>query len=159
MKRWHPPVRAARCHRIPMNTTAARRLMLAAWLPLLILSAFQVGCSARKTRTDEAPDLEVQLTIEPSPAQMGAAELLIVLHSPNGTPITAAQIEVKGDMSHAGMTPVLGEAVAVEPGLYQVPFEWTMAGEWHLTISGELADGRNLYRTFMVPVAMPANPP
>lgn len=128
-------------------------------LHLLLGLALLVGCSARKAATDGAPELEVQLTIEPSPALMGEAELIIVLSSPGGEPLSGAQIEVKGDMAHTGMTPVFGEAREAQPGVYLVPFEWTMAGEWHLTVSGELADGRKLLRTFQASVAMPTDSP
>jgi hypothetical protein len=61
-------------------------------------------------------------------------------------------IDVRGDMSHAGMTPVLVTAAKGEAGIYAVPFEWTMAGDWFITITGTLPDGRTLIRTLPVQV-------
>jgi hypothetical protein len=55
-------------------------------------------------------------------------------------------------MSHAGMTPVIVERANGEAGTYAVPFEWTMAGDWIVTISATLPDGRSLVRTLPVRV-------
>ena len=46
-------------------------------------------------------------------------------------------------MSHAGMVPVLETASADVPGRYYVPeFNFTMAGDWVLTLEAILPDGR-----------------
>jgi hypothetical protein len=46
------------------------------------------------------------------------------------------------------MMPVLRDAVEREPGMYTVPFEWTMAGDWIVTIDGTLSDGEVFTHTF-----------
>lgn len=38
-------------------------------------------------------------------------------------------------MSHAGMVPVLAEARETDPGIYHAEFEWTMAGDWIVTVA------------------------
>jgi hypothetical protein len=46
-------------------------------------------------------------------------------------------------MSHAGMVPVVDTAVAEDPGRYGISgFEFTMAGDWILTVEATLPDGR-----------------
>lgn len=77
----------------------------------------------------------------------------ITLTDGGGQPVEGAAVSVRGDMSHAGMVPVFGEAEEVEPGRYLVPFEWTMGGEWIVTASIELADGRQTERIFNLSVA------
>mgnify|MGYP001821836650 FL=1 len=50
---------------------------------------------------------------------------------------------VEGNMSHAGMVPVLDTAVAEDPGRYGISdFGFTMAGDWILTVQAVLPDGR-----------------
>jgi hypothetical protein len=52
-------------------------------------------------------------------------------------------------MSHAGMQPVTVEASEDVPGRYVSDrFEFTMGGDWIITITGTLADGKELRRTF-----------
>lgn len=100
----------------------------------------------------EAPELEAEIRVDPVPARVGPAELRVML-SEDGQPVEGATISVRGDMSHAGMTPVFGEAVEIGGGLYRIPFEWTMGGDWIVNLSIELADGREIERTFELAVA------
>jgi len=61
-------------------------------------------------------------------------------------------MSLRGDMTHAGMAPVLEDAEEVGEGLYRASFEWTMAGDWVITVSGKLDDGRTIRREFQVSV-------
>lgn len=59
--------------------------------------------------------------------------------------VSGASVEVTGDMTHAGMTPIITAATEVEPGLYRAEdFEFTMAGDWVLTADVALPDGQRL---------------
>lgn len=63
----------------------------------------------------------------------------------DGAGVTGAEIEVTGDMTHAGMVPVIVNASEVEPGLYAAnDFEFTMAGDWIITTEVKLPDGTKL---------------
>ena len=44
-------------------------------------------------------------------------------------------------MSHAGMVSVFAEAREVEPGRYRGNLEFTMAGDWLLSVYVTLPDG------------------
>jgi hypothetical protein len=55
-------------------------------------------------------------------------------------------------MTHAGMAPVFGTAQGGADGRYTVPFQWTMDGDWLLTIAVVLPDGRKASRQFPVTV-------
>jgi hypothetical protein len=122
-------------------------------LLFLILILMLFGCARQGTAVDEAKEIQVDLTIQPSPPAMGEATLDLQLEDEQGIPVEGAVLEVKGDMTHAGMVPVLGTFDEVEGGLYHADFEWTMGGDWILTITGTLPDGRNLLRTFDIIVS------
>ncbi len=75
--------------------------------------------------------------------------LLITLKDSNGNPINDATLRIRGDMIHAGMTPVLVEDVTGgQNGIYTIPFTWTMGGDWIVTVEGILADGRSVSHRF-----------
>ncbi len=53
-------------------------------------------------------------------------------------------------MTHAGMAPVLAEAMEIEPGRYRA-FVWlSMAGDWVVIAHVNLADGRKLDHQFEI---------
>jgi hypothetical protein len=75
--------------------------------------------------------------------------LLMTVTDATGQALEVAQIAVRGDMTHAGMAPVLGEAAQPDDdNVYRVPFEWTMGGDWILTVDVTLADGRTASQRF-----------
>src|SRR5688572_30477824 len=99
---------------------------------MVVILALLTACrpSLQPTST---PDL--QLTLDTSvPFKVGKTSLLVTLTDAQGNPINDAKIEVQGDMSHAGMKPALGSVENGEQGKYTIPFAWTMAGDWIVTI-------------------------
>lgn len=63
--------------------------------------------------------------------------------SAGGEPLAGARVAVRGDMTHAGMTPALGQLTEGHQGTYATDeFELEMAGDWIITIEVEAADGR-----------------
>ena len=123
-------------------------------LSLFVLLAVGLlpGCR-RGSELDPAPGYEVELIVQPSPAVVGHAQLELKLTDPDGQPVQGATITARGDMTHPGMTPVLAEATELGSGRYTVAFEWTMAGDWIVTIEVELHDGTLFERTFDLSVA------
>jgi hypothetical protein len=109
------------------------------WLALSVLLLL-VGCGRGGA---ELPGVSVELGIGPNPPEVGPATLLVTLQDSAGAPLEKAQVEIEGNMNHAGMVPVLAQAVEVEPGRYEAAFEFTMAGDWFILIRAKLADGRS----------------
>lgn len=106
-------------------------------LPALLLG----GCRGEMEAGDSGLALDV--AISPTPPSVGPARLIISLVDSAGTPLDGAEILVEGNMSHAGMAPVVDTALAEGPGKYGVPsFGFTMAGDWVLTLRATLPDGR-----------------
>ncbi|MCB9422828.1 MAG: FixH family protein [Ardenticatenaceae bacterium] len=119
----------------------ATKLVLISFL-LLLLSA----CGGRNSQQTNDSDIRIIVAVEST--TVGETNLLITVTDKAGTPINDAAVSVKGDMSHAGMVPVLGEASSGENGVYKMPFEWTMGGDWVLTVDVTLPDGRSTSQQF-----------
>jgi hypothetical protein len=102
---------------------------------------------------DQASNINVEIFFEPDQPVLGESVILLKVLDDRNQPVEGLTIEVKGDMTHAGMTPVLASSSYEGQGLYKVPFEWTMAGDWILQVTAELPDGKLLDRTFDVRVA------
>lgn len=127
------------------------RFRILSLLLLILLSSSFTGC-ARREAVDEAPELEVILEVVPAPASTGPSTLLIQISKGPQGEVGEFLIDVRGDMSHAGMTPVIVTGARGESGSYAIPFEWTMAGDWYITITATLPDGRRLLRTLPIQV-------
>ncbi len=122
---------------------------------LLVFSCFLlVGCDyigADDAETDEAVSIEVVAPI--FPPMVGSSDLVLrVTDAVAGVPINDAYLSVKGDMEHDGMMPVLTSAKAGVDGEYVIPFEWTMGGDWIVTVNATLADGMQVTQDFKLVV-------
>ena len=106
------------------------------------------GCGLRRVEVDQAPEIAVRVLTSPTPPRVGPAALTLELLDPAGLGVDHAQLQVRGDMIHPGMAPVDGIVGQAVMGQYPVTFEWSMAGDWILTVDGQLPDGRRLLRTF-----------
>lgn len=95
-----------------------------------------------QTPGNQAPDNGVRVSIEVvgEPALGSSAVRVYILH--NNTVPEGATVQVTGDMTHAGMEPVISEATQIEPGLYETQdFTFTMSGDWFITADVTLATG------------------
>jgi hypothetical protein len=124
-------------------------------LLLLLVSILLAGCARQSQQPGEigAADIEMTLDIVPDPPVVGASDLVITLHDKDRSTINGASLQIKGDMSHAGMKPVLAESAESKNGVYTVPFQWTMGGDWFVTVTATLPDGRVVNRRFELTVA------
>jgi hypothetical protein len=97
---------------------------------------------------DGQADAEAGLRISLIPAAGGIAgeSLTVELADREGNPITDATVSLEGNMNHAGMVPVFSadvrdEADGAADGRYAIPFQFTMLGDWIVTVAVQLADG------------------
>lgn len=112
-----------------------------------LLSSAGFGCARGPSPT---ADVAVELRLL-SDRVVGPATAEVVLRTPEGRPMGSAEVWVRGDMSHAGMQPVLSRAKAVDAGRYVTDdFAFTMAGDWVLSVQATLPDGRTIDRVFSV---------
>lgn len=121
------------------NATRTFLLSLLAFSLSLSLSACQRA--SQQNNADPASDVVMTLTVDPDPALVGLTQAVVTLTSTDGQPVTGAMVAIKGDMTHAGMQPVLADASEDAPGSYRAEFAWTMSGDWIVTVTATLPDG------------------
>jgi hypothetical protein len=122
----------------------------------LCLVVFLVGCR-QSQQTPQADPESVIISVEavPQTPVVGEAELQIKLSDQAGQPIAGAKVDVRGDMTHAGMEPVFASADSGTDGIYTVPFEWTMAGDWIVSVTVTQPNQGLITKTFDFSVANP----
>ncbi|HVO71093.1 MAG TPA: copper resistance protein CopC [Aggregatilineaceae bacterium] len=114
--------------------------------------------AGRVSQTGEtAPQANIQIGLETplDQAAVGKTTLVITLRDADNKPIRDARISVQGDMTHAGMAPAFGTADNGPDGRYAVPFEWTMGGDWIVTVKATLPNGQAAQKTFNLTVKEP----
>lgn len=114
---------------------------------VVILALLLAGC--RQTTPTNAATLQITLDTA-TPFTIGETILRVSVKDNQGNPVSTAKIAVQGDMTHAGMKPEFGTATQGQAGLYEVPFNWSMGGDWVLTITATLPDGRASSQRFPV---------
>lgn len=87
--------------------------------------------------------------VTPQPAQVGPITVRFQLEH-SGKPVTGAHVSLEGDMTHAGMAPVFGDAREVTPGEYQGQLTLTMGGDWVVLMHITLPDGQAVERQMNV---------
>ncbi|MCC6802716.1 MAG: FixH family protein [Anaerolineae bacterium] len=123
------------------------------WLGLLvILLAATCSPPAASTPDTTVQAAQIDLIIDPTPAAVGEASLIVTV-TRDGAPLADAPVAVRGDMNHAGMRPVLGEATTDADGKAIIPFRWSMGGDWVVTITVTLPDSSEVSQEFDVSVA------
>lgn len=115
---------------------------------LLLVAACCCLLAACSRGGQDLPDVGVELEIEPLPVRVGPATVSVGLADAAGQEIEGAQVELEGNMSHAGMEPVFATGREVAPGRYEAQLDFTMSGDWFIVVHAALPDGRSLERTF-----------
>lgn len=78
---------------------------------------------------------------------MGSARLEVAVG------LELERLEIVGDMTHAGMIPVVAEATEIELGRWVVEsFTFNMAGDWVITLTGTTPGGSQREREVRVRV-------
>lgn len=88
----------------------------------------------------------IESEILSQPIQTGPIVLNLKARDAASRPITGAQIELEGDMSHPGMPPVFGKGTESADGRYTARLDLPMAGDWVILIHVTLAGGQKVER-------------
>jgi len=59
-------------------------------------------------------------------------------------PLEGARVFIEGNMSHAGMSPVFGDARETLPGIYSGTIDLNMSGDWVVIVHAVTRDGATL---------------
>jgi YtkA-like len=113
-----------------------------------LAAGLAVGCQSGSQTTADA---DVVLQIQPDPPHVGPADVVLTLNDAAGAPLSGAEIQLEGDMNHAGMQPVFADLEETEPGRYAGSLNFTMGGDWFILVTGTLADGRRVEDKIDVP--------
>lgn len=109
-----------------------------------------VGC--RQQAPADTASLKIVLDTSAASLAVGETTLIITIHNADNAPVSDAKVAVRGDMNHAGMVPVLRDVEGGQEGHYEVPFEWTMGGDWIVDITATLPNGNATTTTFNLSV-------
>lgn len=117
---------------------------------ILLLAVLLVAAGCRQAEPTSNDDVTIDVSVNPEEPAVGDATLLVTLTDEEGNPITDATVSVRGDMSHAGMVPVIpAEVSGAEDGVYAFEdFEWTMGGDWFVDVTATLANGETATERF-----------
>ena len=119
-------------------------------LPALACAALLLGVACQR-RAEPEPDVLVEHEVSPQPPKVGPAVFSLRLADADSSkPLAGARVDLEGNMTHAGMTPVFAEASEAEPGNYRATLQLTMGGDWVVIAHVALPDGRRLERRFDV---------
>ena len=125
------------------------KLKLRILIALLISILTLVGC--RQTNEVTAENVVIDVALSDEMAMVGDATLLVTVTDEEDNPINDATVSVRGDMTHAGMVPVIPDPVTTaEEGVYSIPFEFTMGGDWIITVDVTLANDETASVTYEV---------
>lgn len=125
------------------------------WVIGLVLLMTLAGCRESAQAPTATPEASITVELIPmEPVRVGATVLTVRLTGANNLPVTdAMRVAARGDMTHAGMQPVFGVAEEASNGEYRIAFEWTMAGDWIITVDVTMSDETTLTREFDVTVS------
>lgn len=127
-----------------------RRACVLALAALLVLAL--AACKPREHANGD-PRRTIAVALLESPPRIGPA-VVEVRPQLDGAPVTGATVRVVGDMTHAGMVPVVAAAVDVGGGVYRTEgFVFDMAGDWALTVEVTYPDGSERATTLSTPVS------
>lgn len=121
--------------------------MKASLMVLLVLSLALISCkppeNQSKTTASQTPaDNGLKARVELEREAMVGENTVSVYLLRNNEGVSDAKVEVTATMTHAGMAPVIAEAVEKEQGLYQTEnFEFDMTGDWIVIADIKLEDG------------------
>ena len=120
---------------------------------LFILLLLVAGCrQAAPTPAVTVQAVQIALTIDPQPPTVGDATLTISVNNQN-QPVASASVAVRGDMTHAGMRPVIADAATTDAqGNVTIPFKWSMSGDWIVSVTVTLPDKSEVSQDFNLTV-------
>ena len=113
---------------------------------VLILLSFVALLALACHKTAPPPNINVQYEVLPQPPRLGITTINLRLTQKDGQPVKGARVELEGNMSHAGMSPVTSDAKEIEAGKYSGTVQLEMAGDWIVVVHITLADGQEVQR-------------
>ena len=111
-----------------------RRLMFVSLLVVMSILLAACGGSATPAADGSAKPVNIKVASNPTPAVVGDAELIFTITDDSGNAIEGARVDVAADhtdMSGMGMS---GAATDQGAGRYSINANFSMTGNWKLTV-------------------------
>ncbi len=107
-----------------------------------------VSLGACNRTNDNAAAAGLYVTLLPAAEGIQGEHLIVKIVDDEGLPVTDVTVSLEGNMTHAGMVPVLTESVwdgadGSEDGVYRIPFQFSMLGDWIISVKIEDRDGES----------------
>lgn len=108
---------------------------------VVLATMFLAACGPKQQASKLPSGVSVTVTAD-APLAIGAIPLRVRI-TQDGAPVSVRELTVVGDMTHAGMVPVVSEIITEQPdGSYLAEdFAFTMAGDWFVQVDFVLAAG------------------
>lgn len=120
----------------------------------LLATLLLLGAACRQEQKLAASEVVLDMAV--SDLLVGDTTLTIRASDKQGKPLAEpGTLSLRGDMDHAGMTPVLAEADTAVEGVFTVPFEWTMGGSWSVEASLALSADEVVRQIFRFDIESP----
>lgn len=117
-------------------------------IPALLVAGCRQSAGGVPVDRPETTGVQIALTADHDPHIMRPLVWNVTLLDADGRPVEDATVTIRGDMSHAGMAPVEATAAHSGDGIYTADFEWTMTGDWIVTVTATLAGGNVVSQIF-----------
>jgi hypothetical protein len=111
-----------------------KRILLVSLL-LVFLAFALTACGGQSTpEVEAAPQVNIKVETAPDPLAVGDAELSFIITDQNGGPIEGAKVDVGAD--HTDMTGMGMHGPAAEQGngRYAIKANFSMSGNWKITV-------------------------
>lgn len=118
---------------------------------LVTLTALLIPTPGCRRVDESASNVQVDLSFDPAPPQIGTSKVTLRITDDSGEPITGATIKLEGNMNHAGMKPSFADLTERTPGHYIGSLDFTMGGDWFVVVTCKTSDGQRIERKFDVP--------
>lgn len=103
---------------------------------VLVLPVLLAACGGAATPAADSSSKAVNIKVEskPSPVSVGDTELILIITDPSVNPIEGATVDVSAD--HTDMTGMSMSGAATDQGLgkYSINANFSMSGNWKLTV-------------------------
>jgi hypothetical protein len=102
---------------------------------LIIMALTLAACGASPApESGSAPQVKIELDTNPNPVVMGDVELILLVSDQDGSPIEGAKVDVGAD--HTDMTGMGMHGPATEQGngRYAINANFSMTGNWKITV-------------------------
>ena len=115
---------------------------------LALLLGLLSGCDGAAVSTS---DLSIDLSVAAETPTVGQNELTVTVRDAAGKAVSDAEVQVEGNMNHAGMKPTFATLrETAQAGSYVGELEFTMGGDWILTVAVTTTEGTKAKETFNV---------